>query len=272
MLLQNEDQLKIFLSKLLNNTFSASVFLALMFLPVVTGCHSSSVYTKLPINKDQISECVILIHGLGRTYRSMKSMESQLRKSGYTTVNLDYPSRKKTIEQIASEDLLLAIMQCDIGHSEKMHFVTHSMGGIVLRQALKTNQHAKLGHVVMLSPPNKGSYAVDAIKDRWYYKWINGPAGQQLTTDPNSLPNSLGPANFSVGIISGNDPAFFDTWISKLIPGIDDGKVGIENTKLDGMKDFLIVPESHTYIMKSTLVHKQVIHFLKNGTFDHENS
>ena len=197
----------------------------------------------------------------------MWTMEEKLREAGYHTVNLDYPSRKKTIEQIASEHVPEAIGECQTYNAEAIHFVTHSLGGIITRQVIKDKRPESLGKVVMLSPPNKGSTIVDALKGSWYYRWINGPAGQQLTTSSNSLPNTLGPVDYPVGIITGSDPAFFDTWFSSFIPGVNDGKVAVSQTRLEGMADFMVVSESHTYIMDAGRVQDETVYFLKHGTF-----
>ena len=218
----------------------------------------------------EMSECVILLHGLGRTHRSMRAMEQNLRNAGYMTVNLDYPSTSKNIESIASESVPQALEQCLSNNAETIHFVTHSMGGIVVRKAIKDNRPEKLGRVVMLSPPNKGSTVVDSLKDHWYYKWINGPAGQQLSTSPDSMPNQLGPVDYPVGIIAGDQPAFFDAWFTTFIPGENDGKVAVEQAKVDGMSDFLVVHQSHTNIMDSEYVQAQTIYFLKHGAFRRE--
>lgn len=243
----------------------------LLLTPLVfLSCSASlSIYTKLPFERSEVAECVILIHGLGRTYRSMWDMEEKLREAGYHTVNVDYPSRKKTIEEIAGEYVPKAIEECQIYNAQAIHFVTHSLGGIITRKAMKDNRPELLGRVVMLSPPNKGSNIADALKGRWFYRWINGPAGQQLSTAADSLPNTLGPVDYPVGIITGNDPAFFDIWFTTFIPGINDGKIAVSQTRLDGMADFMVVSESHTYIMDADQVQDETVYFLKHGTFRH---
>jgi pimeloyl-ACP methyl ester carboxylesterase len=254
--------------RVLKGTPLASICFSLLFITLLLlSCSSSSIRTSLPPQETAITECVILIHGLGRTHRSMRQMESRLREEGYITVNLNYPSRSKTIEQIVVEHVPEALEQCRINDADKIHFVTHSMGGIIVRKTIKDNRPELLGRVVMLSPPNKGSAVVDAMKDRWYFKWFNGPAGQQLTTAPDSMPNTLGPVDYPVGIITGNDPAFFDSLFITFIPEENDGKVAVTRTRLEGMSDFLVVPESHTYIMYSGLVQDETIHFLRYGTF-----
>lgn len=252
---------------MLKKIFLSSIYFLIFLLLSISGCNSSSVHTRQPFQENALNQCVILIHGLGRTYRSMGEMETKLREAGYTTVNLDYPSRSKTIEQIAEEYVPGAIEQCEIHNADAIHFVTHSLGGIITRKVIRDNRPERLGRVVMLSPPNKGSAIVDAMKDRWYFRWFNGPAGQELSTSPTSMPNLLGSVDYPVGVIAGDDPAFFDSWFITFIPGESDGKVAVTRTKLEGMSDFLVVPESHTYIMYSDVVQDQTIHFLKHGVF-----
>lgn len=212
-------------------------------------------------------ECVILLHGLGRTSSSMDDIEERLQKAGYSTINLDYPSRKKSIETLAVQIIPIGLKRCR--SASEIHFVTHSMGGILLRYYLSRYPIDNLGNTVMLSPPNNGSEVVDVLKENTLYKWHFGPAGQQLGTGPDSLAVKLGPVDYPVGIITGDDPAFFDFWLQDMIPGSGDGKVSVERAKVEGMADFLVLPLSHSFIMKEDEVIEQTIHFLSNGTFSH---
>ena len=214
-------------------------------------------------------ECVILLHGLARTDNSMNVMESKLEESGYYTVNFHYPSRKEVIEELAKE-ISLAISHCP-KESNKIHFVTHSMGGILLRQYLQSQQIEKLDRVVMLGPPNKGSEVVDKLGQYDFFKFLNGPAGLQLGTSSQSIPNSLGawPQNAgSLGIIAGKQS--INLFLSFLIPNKDDGKVSIENTKLEGMREHKVMQTSHPMMMRNSQVIEQVINFLKTGSFNKE--
>ena len=213
------------------------------------------------------TECVVLLHGLARTYNSMNTMEEALIRAGYQTVNLDYPSRKKPIEIIAEEEFAQGIQLCEQAGAQKIHFVTHSLGGIVVRHALASQRPDNLGRVVMLSPPNKGSFVTDKLKNRWLYKWLNGPAGQDLGTENDSLPNRLGPVDYEVGIITGNRHWFFDAWFASYSPVEHDGKVSVEAARVEGMTDFLVVPETHPFIMNADRVIEETIHFLRQGTF-----
>jgi len=178
-------------------------------------------------------ECVVLLHGLARTDLSMNALERSLVQSGYYTVNHHYPSRQKTIQKLASE-VPLALKNCP-KKTTKVHFVTHSMGGIVLRQYVQNHLIAALDRVVMLGPPNKGSEVVDRLSDYHFFKLLNGPAGLQLNTASTSVPNSIGawPTEAGeLGVIAGKQS--INLFLSYLIPNQDDGKVSIESTKLEG--------------------------------------
>jgi triacylglycerol lipase len=249
----------------------AGLLIYVVVMLVTSGCSTTGLSIKKPSLDNAMGECVVLLHGMGRTYRSMGKMQDALTRAGYHTVNLGYPSTKKDIESIVAENFPYGLEQCGQFNPTSIHFVTHSLGGIVTRSAIKENRPKKLGRVVMLSPPNKGSAVVDDLKDRWYYSWLNGPAGQQLSTAADSVPNQLGPVDYPVGIITGDRHAFFDGWLSNIIPGVDDGKVSVERAKVDGMTDFLVVHQSHPYIMNSEYVHAETVHFLGKGIFTHAN-
>ncbi|MBN2435001.1 MAG: alpha/beta hydrolase [Spirochaetes bacterium] len=210
--------------------------------------------------------CVILLHGLARTESSMNKMEQALINEGYHVINKGYPSRSKEIQPLSEETISNAINECVKFKPGKIHFVTHSMGGILVRYYLDKNRIKNLGRVVMLSPPNRGSETVDKLKSFPPFNWLNGPAGQQLGTGSKSIPNQIGSPDYEVGIITGDRS--INPILSLLIPGDDDGKVSIERAKLAGMKDFIVVHNTHTFIMSDKDVIKQVIYFIRNGLFD----
>lgn len=208
-------------------------------------------------------ECVVLLHGMARTSRSMSKMAGALKEAGYTVVNYDYPSTSENIETIAKDYLPKAIAQCK--PNAKVHFVTHSLGGIIVRKYLSDNKLQALGRVVMLGPPNKGSEIVDTLKNFPGFKLINGPAGMQLGTDKVSIAHSLGAVSYPVGIIAGSST--INPILSQMLPNPDDGKVSVESTKVDGMTDHMIVPVSHPFLMRDNDVILQVKAFLKTGKF-----
>ena len=211
------------------------------------------------------NECVILLHGLARSSRSFSVMETALNEAGYHVVNVNYPSRKQTIERLAENYVTKAIEECRLVQPKRIHFVTHSMGGILVRYYLANHSLDNLGHVVMLSPPNQGSEVVDKLAGFPGFYAFNGPAGQQLGTSAKSLPNKLGPVDYSVGVITGNRS--INLMLSRFIPGDDDGKVSVERAKVAGMSDYLIVPHTHPMIMSSKDVIFQTINYLRNGKF-----
>lgn len=211
---------------------------------------------------------VFLLHGLGRTSRSMSELEDNLFSHGYRVINVDYPSTKHPIEFLADEILGNVIGQFNMAAQSKIHFVTHSMGSIVVRYYLEHHDLPNLGRIVMIGPPNQGTELVDRLKGNFIFKKSYGPAGQQLGTDEESIPMGLGPVDFETGVIAGNRS--FNPISSFMIPGPDDGVVSVERAKVIGMADFLEVPQSHSFIMRNQEVIDQVIHFLKNGVFKEE--
>lgn len=206
---------------------------------------------------------VVLLHGLARTAKAMKVIEKRLLREGYEVLNIDYPSREKPIEEL-SKGVFNSIPKSFLV-SGQLHFVTHSMGGIIVRTLLKENRIENLGRVVMLSPPNHGSEVVDKLGGLFVFKWLNGTAGQQLGTDKDGYVNRLGPVDYEVGVITGNRS--INWMLSALIPGKDDGKVSVESAKLEGMKEFKVMPVTHPFIMRNEKVICEVVEFLKEGSF-----
>ncbi|HFB65069.1 MAG TPA: alpha/beta fold hydrolase [Aeromonadales bacterium] len=223
--------------------------------------------TYLKKEQARFSDCVILLHGLGRTKFSFSKMEAVLIHNGFRVINLDYPSTRKNISVLADETIKRGLEQSQQLQARKIHFVTHSMGGILLRDYLSRNSLDKIGHTVMLSPPNKGSEIVDKLKNNFFFKWILGPAGRELGTDRKSLPARLKPFHHSVGIITGNKSARHDKFFNNFFEGEHDGKVSVSSARLKGMSDFLVLPTQHTFIMSDDAVIKQTLHFIKQGTF-----
>ena len=213
-----------------------------------------------------IGDCVVLLHGLARTSSSMVDLESLLTANNYRVINVDYPSRDYSIEELAPEVIPGALQRCATTADERVHFVTHSMGGILVRYYLANNEIENLGHVVMIAPPNQGSEVVDNLAGIPGFSLLNGPAGSQLGTDAGSIPSKLGPVNFSVGIIAGSKT--FNPILSQYLPNPDDGKVSVESTKVEGMTDFVLVDASHPFIMQDQIAIEQTISFLKSGAFD----
>ncbi len=212
------------------------------------------------------NECVILLHGLARTAFSMQRMKRALEGNGYRVANVDYPSRDHKIEVLAPLAIKDGLQQCgENSETTAVHFVTHSLGGILVRAYLADNEIANLGRVVMLAPPNQGSKAVDEMERIPGFDWLNGPAGYQLGKGSESVPLRLGAPEFDFAVIAGN--LTIDPITSALLDDPDDGKVSVSDTRLEGMRDFVVVPVSHAMIMQDRDVIRLVMNYLSRGSF-----
>jgi len=212
------------------------------------------------------TECVVLLHGLARTSSSMNRMQEALLKENFLVANVDYPSRDYAIEELATMAVEEGLDMCRAHDGvARIHFVTHSLGGILVRQYLSMETIDELGRVVMLGPPNQGSGAVDELVDVPGFDWINGPAGRQLGKGEESVPLKLGPVDFELGVIAGTHT--IDPITSAVLDDPDDGRVSVVDTQVEGMDDFVVVEHSHVFMMRMQRPISLTIEFLRNGSF-----
>ncbi len=213
------------------------------------------------------NDCVILLHGLARISNSMSELERKLERSGYDVVNINYPSIRYEIDVLADDAVGRGISQCLMQTPKRIHFVTHSLGGILVRYYLQENELELLGRVVMLGPPNKGSEMVDRLLPVPGFGLL-GPTGRVLGTEEESVLNELGPVEFELGIIAGSmsiNPIGF-----LFIEGPHDSIVSVESTKVEGMNAHIVLPVTHTFMMRNDDVIDHAIQFLKTGQFIQE--
>ena len=230
---------------------------------LLAGC-ATMVRTEL-VEYNKSTECVVLLHGLNRSWRTMDKFAESLQQDGFSTANVDYPSSTATIEEMAPVVINEGLQKCRQTGATTIHFVTHSLGGILLRYAHTQEPIPDLGRVVMLGPPNQGSEVIDTMRNWPGIGIISGKAGLQLGTDANSIPSQLGPVDFELGVIAGTGTT--NPFMSAMLPDEDDGKVTVARTQVEGMDDFEIVSNSHFAMMQSDDVIADAIRFLRTGSF-----
>jgi pimeloyl-ACP methyl ester carboxylesterase len=208
---------------------------------------------------------VVLLHGISRTSQSFRKMQVAIEAAGYATLNAGYASRSKALEALA-EDIHPAIQRFADSIDTSVHFVGHSMGGLLARVYIARHRPKRLGRVVMLGTPNGGSEIADRLKNFGAFRAFFGPAGQQLGTQRSAVDDAmLPPIDYSVGIIAGNRS--IDPVAGTMLPKPHDGRVSVANTRLDGMADHIIVETSHPWLVRNGLAIEQTITFVRDGSF-----
>ncbi len=213
---------------------------------------------------------IVLLHGLGRTSFSMKRLEYYFKQHGYRVVNLTYPSTRFSVEELADVYLDRQLKKTITDPAARIHFVTHSLGGIILRQYLSNHTIQNLGRAVMIAPPNHGSDLIDHLKTSALARRILGPGAVELGTDPHAILNRLGPLDFPCGVIAGDRS--LNPFFSRLLKGPNDGKVTVESARVDGMHDFLVLHSSHTWLIWRKQTLDQALCFLESGHFNRNNN
>lgn len=211
------------------------------------------------------SECVVLLHGLWRGAGSMEEMADTLSREGYLTVSIDYPSREYEMTLLAEIAVPEGLQRCREQGATTVHFVTHSLGGLLVRTYAENNEVPDLGRVVMLGPPNQGSEVVDRLQFLPGLELIAGPVVRQLGTDASDIPRSLGPVQFELGVIAGTqaiNPVF-----TLMVPNPDDGVVSVDSARVEGMCAFVQLPVTHTFMVINDRVMEQTMEFLRTGRF-----
>jgi pimeloyl-ACP methyl ester carboxylesterase len=207
---------------------------------------------------------VVLLHGLFRAHGSLDRLARRLGDEGYAVANLDYPSTRRSIAEHAEG--LTEVLDSLEGIA-RVSFVTHSLGALVAREALAGDppwrERIEVGRLVMIAPPSQGSSFAGALRDFLPFEWLAGPAGQEVVEEEaRAIPRPDVP----FGIIAGGrgDGEGWNPWLE----GDDDGIVSVEETRLSGAADFLLVDGVHTFLMNDAEVVEAVVRFLEVGRFE----
>ena len=218
----------------------------------------------------KLNECVVFIHGLGRRRQAMNKIEKYFVKNNYGTFNFGYSSLNCEIEHVCRAYLKPVVLSL-IEKYNKIHFITHSLGGIILRYLLNENKFdGSVGRVVMLAPPNNGSELAHYLSNFKVLNYIIGPNLKLLGRGENSVPVNLPLPDFEFGVITGSKS--INPFFSMIIGKPSDGKVAIEEAKLPNMKDFKVVKRSHTFIMNAPEVMEMSLNFIKFGFFEEHST
>ncbi len=189
---------------------------------------------------------VVLLHGMGRTRHMFPALEAALTAEGYEVAALAYPSTRQDLAAHAADlDALLSGLE----GVERVSFVTHSLGGIVLRRYLADRDAAAPGgqpalhRAVLVAAPNHGAALARMLEEVPAYRLLAGPAGGEITPAMlESLPVPAIPFALVAGV-SGDGEGY-----NPLLPGEDDLVVGLEEALLPGAARVLEVREIHTFI------------------------
>jgi len=203
-----------------------------VYLDATSTLRAEQQISKVSQSDISPDSCVVLLHGLARTAASFSTMQKALESAGYKVANVDYSSRDFPIETLSELAVSSGLENCG-EHGGATHFVTHSLGGILVRHYLSRYKIESQGRVVMLAPPNHGSAVVDSLKHVPGVTRFNGPAFLQLGTDENSIPLQLGPISVDTGIIAGTRSV--NLVLSMFLDNPDDGKVSVASARLEGM-------------------------------------
>ncbi|MEW8470361.1 MAG: alpha/beta fold hydrolase [Candidatus Thiodiazotropha sp.] len=208
-------------------------------------------------------EVVVLLHGLGRSNIAMWRLAGRLEDAGYDVQQVGYSSINTTTDEVIA-DITKQIDDCCASEKRIVHFVGHSLGGLLIRAYLQENILKQLGNTVLIGTPNKGTEIADQLKGNCLVELLV-PMATALGTDERSLPKTLEFPYYPVGVIAG----VYDSGLNEeILPGRDDGLVPVESTKLEGMSDFIEIESGHSMMRYNEDVASQTIHFLKNGKFD----
>lgn len=209
---------------------------------------------------------VILLHGLGESRDSMRPLAAHLRTEldahvisfGYASVRADIDTHARALAAVVG----------GLPEADSLRFVGHSLGNLVVRRWLAlaaADDLARTRALVMLGPPNQGSDLARMIARVWPLADQAEGAARDLGLDWQRVAPTLAQPNCPCGIVAGGRGD--DLGYSSLLPGDDDAVVRVEETRLSGASDFLLLPVHHAAMMRHEAVQRATVEFLERGRF-----
>ena len=207
------------------------------------------------------AEAVVLIHGLWMPALVMVLLARRLRRAGWATFRFAYSSRHATLRENAAA-LAVFVRRIDV---PRVHFVAHSLGGLLLMQLLKDYPDLPPGRVVLLGTPYRGSHVAMRLSHHAWGRWLCGLSldGALLGDGPRWT------GGRELGIIAGNLPIGAG-WIISGLAKPNDGTVAVAETMVAERSDAITLPVTHSGLVFSTAVARQVVGFLNTGSFQHQ--
>lgn len=203
---------------------------------------------------------VVLLHGLWRGWHAMEPLARSLRKEGFSTLNIPYPSSRLPIPVLAER-----VRETIVRHArgQEVHWITHSLGGIIARHLIAGSPEIRPQRLIMLAPPNGGSEIVDWAGGRPLLRHLLGPAGRALGTRgvPAGLPPL--PASVEAAVVMGRRSSI--PFFRKLLDAENDGIVSAGRGRIEGLKEFLVVDADHTFIQTHPDTVRFCMDFLKDA-------
>jgi pimeloyl-ACP methyl ester carboxylesterase len=204
-------------------------------------------------------ETVVLVHGLWMHGLAMRIMQRRLERSGYAVCAYSYATVRCNLEDNAAR---LARYVRALG-AEKVHLVAHSMGGLVAYGAA-ARLPGRCGRLVLIGTPFTDSYSGRRLECLPGGRWLLGRCMAQWLHGQRPPPRD----DFDLGVIAGSGGMGMGRLIAPGLPAPHDGVISVQETRVPGMRDHIVLPDSHTAMLFSGAVARQVRAYLERGCFD----
>lgn len=205
-------------------------------------------------------DTVILVHGLWMHGIAMELLRRRLARSGLRALAYSYPSMRLTLAQ--NVERLTAY--CRGLAVSRLHFAAHSLGGLIVLRLFERAHGLAFGRAVLLGTPCAGSHAGRKLARLPGGRAVLGRSLVEWLEPPRALPA----VNAEVGVIAGRLGLGAGRLVAPALPAPNDGVVSVEETRLPGARDHIVLPVSHSGMLVSRAVAHQVCAFLRNGAFD----